>query len=135
MTLFESRPNEVAELWDQYRNDPRPFAQICKEHYLAAREVYAAFDRAGYPHREIKHPMTCEQCGKVFLQDDPKERFCSMACRKTRKRVLASCEPAPVSEPRNRKKSAKTKSIKDLAAEARAHGMTYGQCVAYLEGR
>ena len=132
--LIKDAPHEVAELWDQYQNDPRPFPQICKEHFLRADKVYEAFDAAGYPWRQIKHPMICKECGKIFLQDKANQRYCSLSCTQAyRKKNAAVSSPDP--DLLERKQKAKSKDIIGIAAEAREHGMSYGKYVAYLEGR
>lgn len=131
MSILEDRPEEVAELWDQYQNDPRPFPLICNEHFLRTDIVYAAFDLAGYPWRAIKHPMTCARCGKVFLQILGRERYCSVICQQVHKREAG----APSRYSNKKKKQQPIKSIQEIAAEARKHGMTYGQYVTYLGGR
>lgn len=134
--LLDEDSYELKELWDQYQNDPRPFTQICSEHYLTTKMVYDAFDNVGFPWRQTPHPMTCKECGKVFLQSDIRQVYCSVSCAKKYGRK-ADAASAPTFDPDRmmRKGKDKTKDVIRIAAEAREHGMSYGQYVAYLEGR
>ena len=134
--LLDKNSYELEELWDQYQNDPRPFTQICNEHYLTTKMVYDAFDNAGFPWKQTQHPMTCKECGKVFLQSDIRQMYCSVSCaKKYGRKAAVSYTPTLDPDRMVRKEKAKDKDIIRIAAAAREHGMSYGQYVAYLEGR
>ena len=136
MRFYEEFPEEFAQLWDQYQNDPRPFPEICAEHFVKPSLVFDGFRRAGIDYKSIKRPMTCVHCGTVFVQDHINQRYCSDMCKKIAKAVQDSQSQTRRIEAKKSIRAKKiNKSIKDLATEAREHGMTYGQYVAHLEGR
>ena len=85
---------------------------------------------------EEKHiPVACKRCGKKFFPKVVQNVFCSPECR-----IAAQTERKywKVSNARRSTKNAAKKRsnqmlISDIAKEARAHGMSYGQYVAMME--
>ena len=114
--------------------------KICKccgkqfEHMSAVRlycssECYDKVNRARAKKRGTKGiqevEKNCEYCGKEFTQRGHKQIDCSVECRKNI--MKSSAWKQRVSKPK------KPSSIKEMAIEARKHGMSYGKYVAMLE--
>ena len=75
----------------------------------------------------VHEPKPCKQCGKYFIPTSYKNICCSRKC----------LEMHRAAERKNRRAAQKKKTnaekIRDIALEAKAHGMSYGKYVAYLE--
>ena len=83
--------------------------------------------------KDIKfNPVECKWCGKEFLPSSYKNVFCSKECVYLHKKAVEKSRPKKVKE----KKKSNQELIIDVAREAKAHGMSYGQYVAmmYLRG-
>lgn len=76
-------------------------------------------------------PKKCIICNKVFMPTSHKQKLCgSPECKRLRTRELDNIKvkkkyvPKPKTGP----------TLAELAAEARAHGMNYGEYIATIEG-
>lgn len=70
----------------------------------------------------------CKRCGKSFVPKNNKQTYCNPICRIEYHKEMAMAEKEELQEYRKRK----GKSIKNIAAEAKAAGMTYGQYVSKM---
>lgn len=72
-------------------------------------------------------PKHCKVCGKEFIPTSYKNICCSRKC----------LEMHRAAERKNRREARKKRTnaekIRDINLEAKAHGMSYGKYVAYLE--
>ena len=72
-------------------------------------------------------PQKCKWCGKEFIPTSYRNICCSRKCTEMHRATEAKNKRAA------RKKKTNEEKIRDIALEAKAHGMTYGKYVAYLE--
>jgi predicted nucleic acid-binding Zn ribbon protein len=68
----------------------------------------------------------CACCGNPFVVTTHSRIYCSEECYKSMKAILRKKD-----KPKRKKKENVT-SLRDMAKEAREHGMTYGQYVAKM---
>ena len=82
----------------------------------------------------MKEVRKCEICGKPFVANNVIVVCCSDECRRKRRNILdAEYRKKYKSVGIEKKKKKKpTKSIAEIAVEARKAGMTYGQYVAQM---
>lgn len=71
------------------------------------------------------HSRLCKNCGNQFLTMRHNKAYCSEECKNAKRRKREAAE-----REKNGKKKHKNKSLRELAVEARKHGMSYGQYVA-----
>ena len=76
--------------------------------------------------------LTCLHCGKGFSSLTPRRKYCCPACEEDAKKEKAEMKKATAEK--NKKKEINTELVR-LSVEAREHGMSYGQYVAYLSSR
>lgn len=69
----------------------------------------------------------CACCGNPFVVTTHSRIYCSEECYKSMKAILRKKD-----KPKKKSKK-KVASLRDMAKEAREHGMTYGQYVAQIE--
>ena len=69
----------------------------------------------------------CKRCGKSFMPKNNKQTYCNPICRIEYNKEKLIEERNELQKFRNRKTN---NSIRNIAAEAKAAGMTYGQYVA-----
>ena len=72
----------------------------------------------------------CAVCGKEFAPNHPAKMCCSPMCQRERDKEMARKHWN-----KHKKPVDKAKAINDINAKAKAMGMTYGQYVAYMEGK
>lgn len=84
--------------------------------------------------RERLGTRICVQCGKEFEPNHPAKVTCSPMCQKKRDReITRSC--GYTKKKKIKKDASNSKQIIDINAKAKEMGMTYGQYVAYMEGK
>ena len=71
----------------------------------------------------------CVYCGKTFINVGHKRKYCSQECSD----VMKKTQTKEAQNNAKRKPRKKSTSLRDMAKEAREHGMTYGQYVAKIE--
>lgn len=71
----------------------------------------------------------CKYCGQLFIPVTHRQFYCNESCRLERNRER-SREQGKSNTIQRRKQKAKKAAIRDIAAEAKAAGMSYGQYVA-----
>ena len=76
----------------------------------------------------------CKTCGKEFTPNHPAKVCCSPECQKIRERQLVN-NSIRSAKLREQQIKCSEKQISDINAKAREMGMTYGQYVAYVEGK
>lgn len=76
--------------------------------------------------------MECPICGGTFWQKKKTQMYCSRKCGTIARRRQDEADLAEIQEMRDSKKPAK--SLSQIAAEARAAGMSYGQYMAMYGG-
>ena len=82
--------------------------------------------------KDIKfEPIKCKWCGKEFVPASCKNVFCSKECGYLHKKEVDKNRRKKVKE----KKKSNQELIIDVAREAKAHGMSYGQYVAMMYSR
>ena len=119
-----------------------PVCKICGKTFNARNvtQVYCSYDCRAIGNRENakqyqakmqarKEPIIkqCACCGADFVYTIHNKRYCSPECA----HKVQYEERKAVKSERKRKK--KPKTVRDIAKEARAHGMSYGKYVAMLE--
>jgi hypothetical protein len=77
----------------------------------------------------------CVTCGKEFAPSHSIKVCCSPECQKERGRQMAKEAWRSTKQTRAKKPKSTEKQIIDINAKAKAMGMTYGQYVAYIEGK
>ena len=77
----------------------------------------------------------CATCGKEFAPNHPAKVCCSPGCQKERDRELTRLYWNKKNSPVENKPVDKAQAIIDINTKAKAMGMTYGQYVAYVEGK
>ena len=84
--------------------------------------------------RERLGTRLCVTCGREFAPDRPARVCCSPGCQKVRDRELVK---ASLKKTKERERAIKNseKQIVDINAKAKEMGMSYGQYVAYIEGK
>lgn len=84
----------------------------------------------------MQKERTCKHCGKVFVPKNNKQTYCDPICRIEHNKAILlnkrkeegterSCKPY-------RKVKKTNQSLRDIDAEAKAAGMTYGKYVAKM---
>lgn len=78
---------------------------------------------------------SCNNCGKLFETNSKRTVYCSEECKKEKTRELDRIRHKSNVAEKNKYKGS-TQKVVDIAVEARAHGMSYGQYAAqmYLRG-
>ena len=71
----------------------------------------------------------CPYCGKTFIQVGSFRKYCSQECFN----IVNKMNTKPACEEKKKRTRKKTNSLREMAREARKHGMTYGQYVAQME--
>ncbi|MBR5584096.1 MAG: hypothetical protein IKW21_06170 [Lachnospiraceae bacterium] len=84
--------------------------------------------------RERIGTKICLICGKEFSPNQPAKVCCSPECQRERDRERVRASNKSIQQ-RNKKIKSSEKQINDINAKAKAMGMTYGQYVAYIEGK
>lgn len=74
-------------------------------------------------------PRKCKYCGKEFIPASHRNLYCRRECFCAYRRETERGKVRPVSK----KKRSNQELIVDVAKEAKAHGMSYGQYVAFME--
>ena len=92
----------------------------------ANRERTRMYHKEHYKPKERE--KVCPYCGKTFLQTGGFRKYCSKECSS----AISERTSPTVKEPKKRTRK-KTNSLREMAREARKHGMTYGQYVAQME--
>lgn len=77
----------------------------------------------------------CATCGKEFAPNHPAKVCCSPGCQKERDREVARLYWNKKKSPVENQPVDKAQAIIDINAKAKEMGMTYGQYVAYIEGK
>lgn len=77
----------------------------------------------------------CATCGKEFSPNHPSKVCCSPECQKIREREMAKASWKSSKLVAQKKPVSAEKEIIDINAKAKEMGMTYGQYVAYMEGK
>ena len=72
-----------------------------------------------------REPLKCKWCGKEFVPTSYRNVFCCRTCMTEHN----------IEEKKSKRHTKQTNAerIRDIAQEAKAHGMSYGKYVAYLE--
>ena len=89
--------------------------------------------RAREATRERLGTKICAICGKEFAPNHPAKICCSPGCQKERDRELVRSNG--YAKKTKFQQVDKAQAINDINAKAKAMGMTYGQYVAYIEGK
>ena len=93
-----------------------------KKRWCSGSCAQFAWRKAQPKKTEIK---TCPTCTKEFQVTNEHKKYCSSECKEAKKLKI---------ETREDKVKKTHKSISEMAAEARALGMSYGEYVRYIEG-
>lgn len=75
-----------------------------------------------------EYKLKCAVCGCEFVSSSTGRKYCGDECKKEAGRQQDKIRHEKNNPYRNR-------SLVEMAVEAREHGMTYGQYVAYLESK
>lgn len=77
----------------------------------------------------------CATCGKNFSPNHSSKVCCSTECQRIRERKMVRESLKSARQNSTNKPKSTEKQIIDINAKAKEMGMTYGQYVAYIEGK
>lgn len=97
-----------------------------KRRQLKKERIAAGLEEGPKPRKKPEKRWTkpvykkrnCQRCGQLFQPEHPKHKYCSDRCRNPKRAVPVEEKEKPMSP------------LARLNAEARAHGMRYGEYVA-----
>lgn len=82
--------------------------------------------------QDVKHEQRkCKRCGKIYYPTSNRNLYCSRRCQQDQ-----LVENARIERHRKANKKSNSEKIDNFAAEAKAHGLSYGQYegLKYLKG-
>lgn len=100
-----------------------------KECRMIVNRERAKVNQKKYREGYVKPIKKCAYCGSDFVYNIHNKQYCSKECAYAFKLKSEKEERKA-----HKTKPKKGKTVRDIAREAREHGMTYGKYVAMLEG-